>query len=736
MSTEPTIIQLLLHVVKLNVSDVFITEGKNPYVRLHGQIRLLHNHPVMTREQIDSFLVHTLLPSRYEEFQNTGDLDFGYTISSKNRFRMNLSKQQGLLSIVARPILSGAFEFADLGIPQHVQHWTQSLSGLILVVGATGSGKSTSLAAMIHHINQTRNAHIVTIEDPVEFMHTDLSSCVSQREVGNDTLSFHESLKRILRQSPDVIMIGEMRDRESIEVALSAAMTGHLVLSTLHTMNAIQTIQRIMSYFPKESHQHITTELSFALKGILAQRLVPHQDGQSRLLAFECLSNTPTVAQLMREQNELALEELMRASRTPEICTFNQSLYTLVQSKKLSHRDALTYSHQREALQLLFQGMGSNHTYRQAQSNTPEELTPLPNLYKLLHMTLQQDASDLHLTVHRPPIIRKVGTLLPLMKQRITARDMRVLLDSVMTPQQRSLYELNKEIDFSLGLDNGQRFRVNAYFQRGDMAASLRTIPSQIPSPHDLHILPRILKLVDRPQGLILVVGPTGSGKSTTLACMINRINQQKSCRIITIEDPIEFIHTSIKSTVDQREVFQDTHSISAALKYILRQDPDVILIGEMRDQETVAAALTAAETGHLVLATLHTNDAIQTIDRIIDIFPAWQQDQIRTQLSSALVAVVSQRLLPHREDEQRVPIFEIMIGTPAIKNVIRDNKMHQALGIMEISASDGMVTMDRALQDAVKSDLITDKEARKYLKNPKSISPTAPIVMSSRKNV
>jgi twitching motility protein PilT len=254
------------------------------------------------------------------------------------------------------------------------------------------------------------------------------------------------------------------------------------------------------------------------------------------------------------------------------------------------------------------------------------------------------------------------------------------------------------------------------------MSAALRAIPSEIPNPDSLSIPLRVLNFANKPHGLILVVGPTGSGKSTTLACLIDRINKSRRCRIITIEDPIEFTHNGVLATIDQREVYSDTIGFASALKYILRQDPDVVLVGEMRDQETIAAALTASETGHLVFATLHTNDAVQTVDRIIDVFPSHQQDQIRSQLAASLVAVISQRLLRRKEGKGRIPAFEIMVGSTAIRTMIRDNKMHQALGMMEASRNEGMVTMDRSLRDLLIDGHISKEEAMRYAKNPNFI--------------
>jgi twitching motility protein PilT len=245
-----------------------------------------------------------------------------------------------------------------------------------------------------------------------------------------------------------------------------------------------------------------------------------------------------------------------------------------------------------------------------------------------------------------------------------------------------------------------------------------------VPDAVALGLPEELLSLGAAMQGLLILVGPTGSGKSTTLACLVDRINRTRRCRIITIEDPVEYAHDSILATVDQRELYADTQSFSAALKFILRQDPDVILVGEMRDYETISAVLTAAETGHLVLTTLHSNDAVQAIDRIVDVFQAHQQGQARAQLSSCLLGVVSQRLLPRKDDAGRVPAFELMVATPAIRNMIRENKMHQALGIIETSRRDGMRTMDQALKTLYEKEDISYDDALRFMNNPRGLTP------------
>jgi twitching motility protein PilT len=340
----------------------------------------------------------------------------------------------------------------------------------------------------------------------------------------------------------------------------------------------------------------------------------------------------------------------------------------------------------------------------------------------LLQLVLERKASDLHLTSGRPPILRVGGGLEAAGELDLSDSDMRTLLYSIMTERQRTTYELERETDFALALDDGRRFRVNAYFQKGRMAAALRAIPGAVPDADKLGLPEELLEMGSSPHGLLLVVGPTGSGKSTTLACLIDRINRTRKCRIITIEDPVEYSHQSIMATVDQRELFSDTQSFAAALKFILRQDPDVILVGEMRDYETISAVLTAAETGHLVLATMHSNDAIQAIDRIVDVFHAHQQGQARAQLAASLLGVVSQRLLPKKGGVGLVPAFEMMVATPAIRNLIREEKMHQARGTMEASRRDGMRTMDQALREVYESGQVEYEDVLRYLVNSRSI--------------
>lgn len=347
----------------------------------------------------------------------------------------------------------------------------------------------------------------------------------------------------------------------------------------------------------------------------------------------------------------------------------------------------------------------------------------------LLRIVVEKGASDLHLCAGVPPVIRVDGRLIPTNYEKATPQDTQRLMYDILTDEQIQRFESTLELDFSYALGKMARFRVNVYRDRGAVAAAFRLIPTRIPTIRELNLPPVLEELTRLPRGLIIVTGPTGSGKSTTQAAMINQINLERSVHIVTIEDPIEYLHSHRFSIINQRELGQDTRSFQNALRAVLREDPDVILVGEMRDPETIALAITAAETGHLVLATLHTNSAATTIDRIVDVFPPGQQEQIRIQLSNSIQAVICQQLLPRAGQPGRVPAVEVMIATPAIRNLIRENKAHQITSVIQTSANVGMQTMDQSLRDLYMKGWITLEEALSRAMNPeelkKMITPT-----------
>jgi len=334
------------------------------------------------------------------------------------------------------------------------------------------------------------------------------------------------------------------------------------------------------------------------------------------------------------------------------------------------------------------------------------------NIGELLQILVDRGASDLHVTTGTYPQIRVAGRLVPLTEfEVLTPQETQRLAYSVLNESQKQRFEEQHELDLSFGIQGLARFRCNVFRQRGAVAAAIRVIPFTIRSFEDLG-LPKIAQeLADRPKGLVLITGPTGSGKSTTLAAMIDKINSERSEHIITVEDPIEFLHPHKKCLVNQREIRSDTHSFTDALRAVLRQDPDVVLIGEMRDLETIAAAITIAETGHLTFGTLHTNSCAQTVNRIIDVFPTTQQAQVRAQLSLVLEGVLAQTLIP-KIGGGRVMALEIMVATPAIRNLIREEKIHQIYSSLQAGSKYGMQTMNQALADLVRRRLITREHA------------------------
>ena len=348
--------------------------------------------------------------------------------------------------------------------------------------------------------------------------------------------------------------------------------------------------------------------------------------------------------------------------------------------------------------------------------------TPL-SIRRFLELVVERGATDLHMSADSPPLIRIHGKLVGLPFPPLTSNETKNLCYSLLTDSQRHRFEEESELDFSFGIRGLSRFRGNLFIQKGAVGGAFRLIPYEVRGLAELGLPPVVAELTKLPRGLVLVTGPTGSGKSTTLASMLDKINRERHEHIVTVEDPIEFVHDHRNCLVNQREVFADTTSFNEALRHVLRQDPDIVLIGEMRDLETVASALTVAETGHLVLSSLHTNSAVQTINRIIDIFPSNQQPQVRAQLSLVLQGVVSQQLIPRLDGRGRVLGVEVMMPNPAIRNLIREEKIHQLYSQMQVGQTKfGMQTMSQSLVDLYQRRLISWEEAMGHATEPTEV--------------
>jgi len=341
------------------------------------------------------------------------------------------------------------------------------------------------------------------------------------------------------------------------------------------------------------------------------------------------------------------------------------------------------------------------------------------DLKELLQYAVTKNASDLHITEGLAPTLRIDGELEPTSYPMLKREDTKKLIYAILNDEQKVKFETNLELDFSIFIPDVSRFRVNVHLQKGNVEAAFRVIPVQIKTLEDLEMPPIIAALARKPNGLVLVTGPTGVGKSTTLAAMVDLINSERRALILSVEDPIEYVHTHRKSIVKQREVGSDTLSFSGAIKHALRQDPDVILVGEMRDLETISTAITAAETGHLVLSTLHTPDAPQTIDRLVDIFPPHQQEQIKVQLAGCLQGIICQQLFPRKDIKGRVAACEVMIGTSAVRSLVREHKTEQLLTVIQTSAQHGMITMDKSIKNLFNQELISLEVAKSKVKNP-----------------
>ena len=716
-----TIPELLSYASNCGASDLFITANKAPSFRVCGELTGSEEE-INTASEIDSFRRNHITPEAEDIYRKNGSVDAALSLETGERFRVNYLQTSFGPAMVARPIHSGNELYIEtLGLPMVLGEICAEKDGIIIVSGTSRCGKSTTLGALVNQINMTENRHIVTLENPIEFIHMDQAGVVTQREVTNN--DYAGAIRSAQHESPDVIVIGELSSQESIRAAIRAALNGHLVIAVVVAPDAVQALIRLVKSFPESEQQQIAFDLSQVLLASMAQRLVPRVDGEGQVAAVELLRCTNAIKKLLVERDFPAIRESLGRANSNGTVNFNKSLFYLVRDGFLDPALSLVFSDDPGDLELLIKGMDSESNEK--QYGTPEDAAEgdVIDLPKLLRSAVKLGASDLHLSVNAHPMMRVHGELRPLGLPVLKDLDTKRLLFGLLTPQQKLSFEQNKELDLAIAVESGNlddngnpemsRFRVNAYYQRGYVGVVARVITTKIPSPESLNLPQSIIDLCEKKQGMILVTGPTGSGKSTTLASLIDRINSTRPEHIITIEDPIEYVHANKKSLIQQRELNADTMSFSRALKSALRQDPDVILVGEMRDTETIGAALTAAETGHLVMATLHTNSAAQTIDRIIDTFPPERQNQVKLQLSGCIVGIISQRLLPRADADGRVAAFEILIGTPPIQALVRDGKTSQLTSVMETGFKDGMITMRRSLDELLAQGMIYEEDAR-----------------------
>ena len=734
MSEEFLIENLLCSLITDNVSDIFLNAEQVPHLRLSGMV-VEADSAVVSADAINNFRKRVIADKLEQLYIESGSVDCAVVLEGNQRCRLNFFETEKGPAVAVRPIEDGnTITFERFGLPSVLKDIVNSnRGGIILVTGATGSGKSTTMAAMLNEINHNQHKHILTIEDPIEFVYCNDKSLITQREIASHTYSFPEAIRNAMRENPDVIVVGEMRDIETMQAAINAALTGHLVISTVHTSNAVLALERLINMVSEDRREQLAVDLSLSVVAIISQRLLPKKDRSGVCAAHEILLATPLIRKQIADRKFNDLEQSLKEGSTLGMTSFVRSIFKLYQDGMISEETAFEFVDNPDEFRLLLQGMESGvDAFRSHYGEKNDLNTHAIDMATLLRSAVKMGSSDLLLSVNAYPCVRLNGSIqamdLPILQPIDTQR----LLFSIINSHQRVVFEEKRELDFALAVSinltnrpDGEincRFRVNAFYQRGNIGIVARVINSYIPTPEQLGLPRVLLDLIKYKQGLILVTGPTGSGKTTTLASLINVINNTRNAHIITIEDPIEYTHKNINSIVEQRELNADTLSFSTALKSALRQDPDVILLGEMRDTETMSAALTAAETGHLVFATIHTNNAPQTVDRIVDSFPSAQQNQIKLQLSGCILGIVSQRLLRTVDGESRVGAFEVMVGTAPVKALIREGKTHQLQSAIETGFKDGMLTMDHSLDYLYDKGVVTYEETQGFRTKEKQV--------------
>lgn len=642
-------------------------------------------------------------------FADLEDLDYSTTLFTFTDPTLQSAYSVEIFSSTGRPALTATRvppyppTLQELGLLDPFGRLVSFRSGLFLITGTRGCGRSATAGAFLRNILLERQAQVITLQDRISFLYEGFSSPVFQQELGTDFDSWSAGFGLVNRRAPEIVLVDEIYGKEAAEAAITWALEGKLVIATFMGGDVVSSIERLLALFPDRERSRRAEELSLTLRCVSAQRLVPGTDG-NRHVALEFLQSGPDVAPLIAARQVDELRDALALSKDSHSRSFEESLAQLVRDNFISKEIGLS------------QALREDEFLRALEGRPARQASYPWNLRLLLQMARETSASDIHLSVDRPPIFRVNGELERLNLPLLDAAAIERMLRSVMKSSQWQALQKDREFDGSLSLDDGTRFRLNVFFQKEHPAAALRLIPYRIPDAEQLGIPDTLLRLAHRPQGLMLITGPTGSGKTTTVACLVDAINRTRACHIITVEDPIEYYHESLVATIDQRQVDTDTLSFKSALKFALRQDPDVLVVGEMRDTETISSALTAAETGHLVLATLHTNDACQTVDRIVDVFPPHQQSQVRQQVAASLLAVVSQRLLPRADAEGRVAAFEMMIATPAIRNLIREGKTHQILNVIATSTGTGMCTLEKALTELYRAGYVAYDEIARYL--------------------
>ena len=568
---------------------------------------------------------------------------------------------------------------------------------------------------MVDQVNANMYGHILTIEDPIEFMHESKKCLINQRELGPHTLSFPNALRSALREDPDYILVGEMRDLETIRLALTAAETGHLVFATLHTSSAAKTIDRIIDVFPAAEKEMVRAMLSESLVSVISQTLLKTKDGQGRVAAHEIMIGNPAIRNLIREGKVAQMYSAIQTGQNIGMQTLDQCLVEMVRRNMVNVAEAKQPRRQQGSVH----GLSRTRSARRPPRGPRNQETPgwNANAPPLSFTSCSSSWSSRRApTSSSPPAFRprsrSTAGSSRCRRSGLTPQHTMELVRSVMNDKQAAEFESTKECNFAIAPPGVGRFRVNAFVQQGRIGMVLRTITTDIPKFEELGLPPVLKDVIMSKRGIMMFVGATGCGKSTSMASLLGYRNENSYGHIITIEDPIEFVHEHRNCIVTQREVGVDTDDWQIALKNTLRQAPDVILIGEVRERETMDYAISFAETGHLCLATLHANSTNQALDRIINFFPEERRAQLLMDLSLNIRAFVAQRLIPRRDGRGRVPAVEVMLNSPLISDLIFKGDVSGIKEIMKKSRELGMQTFDQSLFGLYEAGLISYEDA------------------------
>lgn len=737
----------LKKVIALGANELHLSTGQKPNIRFWRELQPV-DMPVLKEGMSDVLIAQILSEEEKKEIEQNMHVDFMYNFTDDDRhfhrFRANAYYHRAGLNIVMKIMPDKIPSIKDLGLPEIVSAFGRFEQGLVLITGGSGCGKTTTLHALLDLINSERHAHIITIEDPIEFIHKPKNSIIRQRQIDLHTKNYLRALKASISEDPDVILINELRDPETIELAMVAAETGCLVLSSMNTLSCASTIERIIDSFPQEQSIQTGAMLSESLKAVVTQQLLTSRARSIRYPAVEILTGCIPLKSLIREQKIFQINSLIETNRSIGMQSMDSSVLSLLKNNLITQEVAMEAAvdkntvknfikddkikpGQQETVSILKKDRCAalgiiieppmNYSGKIIKSNLSWDYT-LKDLFKIM---VQEKASDLHITVGLPPKMRLKGEIVELYLPAVSEEKSWELLSGIFLKKQMDIFTREWDLDFTYEVSNIARFRCNMLREHNGVGAIFRIIPPEIPSMEILG-LPDILKTIaSYRQGLVVITGPTGSGKTTTMACLLDYINSNRSANILTVEDPLEFIHKNKKSHIFHREIGIHAASFREAVRAARKESVDVIMIGEMMDKDTLMEAILAADMGNLVLGIMHTTGVTRTVEKIIETFSGKMQGQIKSMLCNSLKSIVAQQLIPTMDGTWRCAVVEVAINNQRLTNVIRDGKTKMIDSIIHSSRDEGMQSVDLALMQLVRDSKIDEETARLRSSNPRS---------------